>query len=174
MIRILREASSIPEIGTIYRAIVSNQFTAAGFTSVEKLLTTPTPRHFIQSRLTYSMEKNLLFILEKVEWGKNDDIYFQWFYDMYLAQSETESLYSDLIRFLICNFHPSNELLQSKIIPRYAAIGKLLKTSKAKTVAASIKLALFFDWIGFEPSRDSIMNIGMCVLLAFITLLYSF
>ena len=161
MIRVLRESAAIPEIGSIYRAIMNNTFAAPGFAGVEKLLLMPSPRHFIQSRLTYDMEKNLLFILEKVEWGRNDDIYSQWYYDMYLAQSETESLYGDLIRYLICNFHPTNEVLQSKIIPRYAAIGKLLKTSKAKTVASSIKLALFFDWIGFDPARDSIMNIGM-------------
>lgn len=46
----------------------------------------------------------------------------------YLSTPESQSLRCDLIRYICCVFHPSNELLCSDIIPRWAVIGWLLQT----------------------------------------------
>ena len=55
-------------------------------------------------------------------------IEFTFFLFQYLATPESQSLRCDLIRYICCVFHPSNELLCSDIIPRWAVIGWLLQT----------------------------------------------
>lgn len=81
--------------------------------------------------------------------------------------------------------HPSNEVLSSDILPRWAIIGWLLTTCtvrgrslgrlqepgrllqsavsvcfQSNVAASNAKLALFYDWLFFNPEKDSIMNIG--------------
>lgn len=86
----------------------------------------------------------------------------------YLATPESQSLRCDLIRFIVGVIHPTNELLCSDIIPRWAVIGWLLTTCTSSVAASNAKLALFYDWLFFEAEKDNIMNIGQyqftCVL----------
>jgi integrator complex subunit 3 len=89
----------------------------------------PTPRHYLQSRLTPEMEKRLLFIVERLAW----DRYRQnlaWFVERYLYTTESEALFADVIRYIIGVYHPSNEVLASNIVPRYVVIGALLRYVK--------------------------------------------
>ena len=46
----------------------------------------------------------------------------------YLSTPESQSLRCDLIRYICAVIHPSNEVLCSDIIPRWAVIGWLLTT----------------------------------------------
>lgn len=78
----------------------------------------------------------------------------------YLATPESQSLRCDLIRFIVGVIHPTNELLCSDIIPRWAVIGWLLTTCTSSVAASNAKLALFYDWLFFEADKDNIMNIG--------------
>jgi hypothetical protein len=77
-----------------------------------------------------------------------------------LATPESQSLRCDLIRFIVGVIHPTNELLCSDIIPRWAVIGWLLTTCTSSVAASNAKLALFYDWLFFEADKDNIMNIG--------------
>ena len=61
--------------------------------------------------------------------------------------------------------HPSNELLCSDIIPRWAVIGWLLTTCTSQVAGSNAKLALFYDWLFFEPDKDNIMNIEPAILV---------
>ena len=54
--------------------------------------------------------------------------YQDWFQRQYLSTPESQSLRCDLIRFIVGVIHPTNELLGSDIIPRWAVIGWLLTT----------------------------------------------
>ena len=54
--------------------------------------------------------------------------YQDWFQRQYLSTPESQSLRCDLIRYICAVIHPSNELLCSDIIPRWAVIGWLLTT----------------------------------------------
>ena len=63
----------------------------------------------------------------KVRFGTHKR-YQDWFQRQYLATSESQSLRCDLIRFIVGVIHPTNELLGSDIIPRWAVIGWLLTT----------------------------------------------
>jgi len=84
------------------------------------------------------------------------------FFLQYLATPESQSLRCDLIRFIVGVIHPTNELLCSDIIPRWAVIGWLLTTCTSSVAASNAKLALFYDWLFFEADKDNIMNIGGC------------
>nr|CAD7440037.1 unnamed protein product [Timema bartmani] len=78
----------------------------------------------------------------------------------YLATQESQSLRCDLIRFIVGVIHPTNELLCSDIIPRWAVIGWLITTCTSSVAGSNAKLALFYDWLFFDAEKDNIMNIG--------------
>ena len=114
--------------------------------------------------------------------------YQDWFQKQYLSTAESQSLRCDLIRYICGVVHPSNEVLSSDILPRWAIIGWLLTTCtvrrrglrpsaagpapaptrlsarflclQSNVAASNAKLALFYDWLFFNPEKDSIMNIG--------------
>lgn len=75
------------------------------------------------------METRLVFIMEKVKMG-NQKRYQQWFIQSYLTAPESETLIVDLIRFICGVYHPSNAILASNMVPRWAMIGWLLKCIK--------------------------------------------
>lgn len=54
--------------------------------------------------------------------------YQDWFQRQYLSTPDSQSLRCDLIRYICGVVHPSNEVLSSDILPRWAIIGWLLTT----------------------------------------------
>lgn len=157
LLRILGDVARLPEAERVWKALFSQQ-------SVLQLGATPTPKVFPQSRLTPEMERQLMFIMTEVRMG-HQKRYQAWFAARFLATSESEALLPDLIRFVCCCWHPPNAVLCSDIVPRWAVIGWLLKMARTEWVAANCKLALFLDWLFFDPRVDSIMNIEPAVLL---------
>lgn len=136
------------------------------FTGIWQILQTRTSRRFLQCRLTPDMERKLIFLTNNVKFG-NQKRYQDWFQDRYFTTPESHSLRSDLIRFIINAIHPTNNMLCSDIIPRWAIIGWLL-TSCTNTVAlANAKLAIFYDWLFFDPVKDNIMNVEPGILVMF-------
>ncbi|TSK28279.1 Integrator complex subunit 3 [Bagarius yarrelli] len=91
--------------------------------------------------------------------------YQDWFQRQYLSTAESQSLRCDLIRYICGVVHPSNEVLSSDILPRWAIIGWLLTTCTSNVAASNAKLALFYDWLFFNPEKDSIMNIEPAILV---------
>ncbi|KAF7647220.1 hypothetical protein LDENG_00175750 [Lucifuga dentata] len=91
--------------------------------------------------------------------------YQDWFQRQYLSMQESQSLRCDLIRYICGVVHPSNEVLSSDILPRWAIIGWLLTTCTSNVAASNAKLALFYDWLFFNPEKDSIMNIEPAILV---------
>ena len=53
----------------------------------------------------------------------------------------------------------------SDIIPRWAVIGWLLTSCTSQVAGSNAKLALFYDWLFFEPDKDNIMNIEPAILV---------
>ena len=79
----------------------------------------------------------------------------------YLSTPESLHQIPEIIRFICCVIHPTNEVLASDIIPRWALIGWLLSLSQSNPVVFNnAKLALFYDWFAYNPETDNIMNIG--------------
>lgn len=165
-IRALYDASRLPEIGDIYRDYFKSAVeTTNNLPSIEQILHTPTPKLYIMSRISFSLESYLRFIMENVIWGSNDDIYFYWIRSLVIEGRETGSQVADMIRYIILCFHPPNALLQKKVIPRFAVIGKILRLLSPNPLADSVKISIMLDLLCFDPAKDSIMNIEPAILL---------
>lgn len=68
-----------------------------------------------------------MFPSPKVRFGQQKR-YQDWFQRQYLSTPDSQSLRCDLIRYICGVVHPSNEVLSSDILPRWAIIGWLLTT----------------------------------------------
>lgn len=165
LVRLLQNVARIPEFNQLWQDILSNpKSLCPTFTSVLQLLQTRTSRRYLQSRLTPDMERKLVFLTSQVRFGHHKK-YQEWFQRQYLATPESQTLRSDMIRFIVGVIHPTNELLCSDIIPRWAVIGWLLTTCTSNVAASNAKLALFYDWLLYDPEKDNIMNIEPAILV---------
>jgi len=167
LVRALQEVTRLPEFAELWDDLVNSPASLSpSFQGLPALLSTPTPRRYLQSRLTPQMEEQLLFVMEHVKMG-NQRRYQHWFVRNFLATPESESLIPDLVRYICDVFHPPNHILCSDIVPRWAMLGWLLKAVKAPAVLAGVKLAVFYDWLFFDPAVDSIMNIEPAMLVMY-------
>ncbi len=70
----------------------------------------------------------------------NQKRYQTWFMQKYLSTPDSESLVPDLIRYICGVYHPTNAVLCSDIVPRWAIIGWLLKCIKVISFAPLAKM----------------------------------
>lgn len=165
LVRLLQNVARIPEFEQLWKDILTApKSLCPSFNGILQLLQTRTSRRFLQSRLTPEMERKLVFLTSQVRFG-NHKRYQDWFQRQYLSTPESQSLRCDMIRFIVGVIHPTNELLCSDIIPRWAVIGWLLTTCTSTVAVSNAKLALFYDWLFFEPDKDNIMNIEPAILV---------
>ncbi|KAM8884511.1 integrator complex subunit 3 isoform X1 [Synchiropus splendidus] len=165
LVRLLQNVARIPEMDLLWRDLLHHpQVLSPQFTGILQLLTTRTSRKFLACRLTPDMETKLLFMTSRVRFGQQKR-YQDWFQRQYLSTAESQTLRCDLIRYICGVVHPSNEVLSSDILPRWAIIGWLLTTCTSNVAASNAKLALFYDWLFFNPEKDSIMNIEPAILV---------
>ncbi|KAJ2804790.1 hypothetical protein H4S07_004154, partial [Coemansia furcata] len=167
-VRMLQDAAKLPHFSDLWADLlhrphhVSPLLAQAG--GIELLLRVPTPRVFLANRVPFAMEARLLFMLEHVPvsgYSRN----LMWFVHRFLNTPESDTLYVDIIRYVCGVFHPSNSVLASNIIPRYIFLGSLLRYIRSQVTAANAKLALFYDWLFYDPLVDNIMNVEPGVLI---------
>ncbi|KAG0035664.1 Integrator complex subunit 3 [Podila clonocystis] len=165
LVRALQDVSRIKEFEEIWTDLLHNpENLNPQLDGIHKLMAVPSRDFILGSRLTFDMERKLLFILKTLNVG--DHIRnTTWFYERYLAAPEADALFSDIIRYICGVYHPTNAVLASSIVPRWLFIATLLRYVRSHTTAANIKLALFYDWLFYDPARDSIMNIEPAMLL---------
>ncbi|KAI7833981.1 protein-domain-containing protein [Kickxella alabastrina] len=165
LVRMLQDVAKIPAFRDLWQDLLSEPHRiSAHFSGVDQLLRVPTPRMFLANRLTFDMEARLLFILEHVptsSYARN----LTWFVHRYLGTPESETLFSDIVRYVCGVCHPSNAVLASNIVQRYVFLGGLFRYIRSQVVAANVKLALFFDWLFYDARVDNIMNIEPGVLI---------
>lgn len=167
LVRLLQGVARIPEFNVLWNDILNNPSSLnPQFTGVKQLFQMKTSRSYFVSRLTPDMETKLIFLTSSVRFG-NHKRYQDWFQRQYLQTPESQSLRCDLIRYICAVIHPSNEVLCSEIIPRWAVIGWLLTTCTSNVAASNAKLALFYDWLFFDAEKDNIMNIEPCILVMY-------
>ena len=165
LVRLLQNVARIPEFEQLWKDMLQNPASLSPtFTGIQKLMQTRTPRRFLQSRLTPDMERKIVFLTSQVRFGQQKR-YQEWFQRLYLSTPESQSLRCDLIRFICGIIHPSNEVLCSDIIPRWAVIGWILSSCTSNVAASNAKLSLFYDWLFYDPERDNIMNIEPAILV---------
>ena len=64
--------------------------------------------------------------------------------------TDSEALLIDIVRFIVVNVFPNNEVIQSKTLQRYCLIGHLLNLSKNNLVKAWTLQSLFIDWLYYD------------------------
>lgn len=166
-VRLLQNVSRIPEFEALWKDILHNpKQLCPSFNGVMQLMQTKTSRRFLRCRLTPDVERKLHFLISNVKFG-NQKRYQDWFQEKYFTTPESQSLRSDLIRFIIGAIHPTNDMLCSDIIPRWAVIGWLLTSCTNAVAQANAKLSLFYDWLFFDPLKDNIMNIEPGILVMY-------
>ncbi|KAK8749550.1 hypothetical protein OTU49_015426 [Cherax quadricarinatus] len=167
LVRLLQNIAKIQEIEAFWRDLIHNPTSLCpSFTGILQLLQTRTSRRFFVVRLTPEMEKKIVFLCTDVKFGMQKR-YQEWFQRQYLNTPESQTLRCDLIRFIIGCIHPSNEVLCSDIIPRWAVIGWLLSSCTSPVATANSKLALFYDWLLYNTETDNIMNIEPGILVMY-------
>ena len=130
----MQDLARIPEFEGVWKSILFNPTSLSPtFRDVYQLLQVPSRRRFLASRLTPEMETYLKYMLQHVPMG-NQKRYQQWFQQWFLAGPEADSLVCDLVRYICCVVHPTNEILQSDVIPRWAMIGWLMQLTKVRSV----------------------------------------
>ncbi|XP_020547673.1 integrator complex subunit 3 isoform X3 [Sesamum indicum] len=166
LVRLLQDLVHVPEFRSIWKDLLYNPsaFKVDGFVDISQMYGTRTSRWYFLLRITPEMESQLRFLLTRVKFGSQKR-YQVWFARKFLAVPERKGVVIDIVRFICCAHHPSNEIIHSDIIPRWAVIGWLLKYDLKHYVEANLKLALFYDWIFFDEKVDNIMNIEPAVLL---------
>ncbi|KAF8398191.1 hypothetical protein HHK36_017117 [Tetracentron sinense] len=166
LIRLLQDLMHIPEFLAVWKDLLLNpvEFRTPVFSDISQLYCLRTSSRYFLLRITPEMETQLQFLLTHVRWGSQKR-YQAWFARKFLCGPERETIICDLVRFICCAHHPTNEIIQSDVIPRWAVIGWLLKSCRKNHVEANVKLALFYDWLFFDERVDNIMNIEPGILL---------
>jgi integrator complex subunit 3 len=166
-VRLLQNIARLPEFAQLWKEILTTpKVLHPTFTGIFQMLSIRTSRHFIGNRITPDIETKLHFFTSNVKFG-NHKRYQDWFQDRYFATPESQSLRSDVIRYIINAIHPTNELLCSDITPRWAIIGWLLTSCTNPVALTNAKLAIFYDWLCFDPARDNIMNVEPGILVMY-------
>ncbi|XXG47099.1 hypothetical protein AAC387_Pa02g1797 [Persea americana] len=166
LLRLLQDLSHIPEFREVWKDLLSNPavFRVPWFSDISQIYHSRTSTRYFLLRITPEMETQLRFLLTHVNWGSQKR-YQVWFAKKFLCTPERETIICDIVRFICCAHHPTNEILQSNVISRWAVIGWLLKCCRKNHIEVNAKLALFYDWLFFDEKVDNIMNIEPAVLL---------
>uniref|UniRef100_A0A182NRN5 SOSS complex subunit A homolog n=1 Tax=Anopheles dirus TaxID=7168 RepID=A0A182NRN5_9DIPT len=166
-VRLLQNVSRVPEFDQLWKDMHFNpKSLCPTFNGVWQLLQTRTSRRFLRGRLTPDIERKIHFLTSSVKFG-NQKRYEDWFQERYFNTPESQSLRCDLIRYIISAIHPTNDMLSSDIMPRWAIIGWLLTSCTNSVTLSNAKLALFYDWLFFDPAKDNIMNVEPAILVIY-------
>ncbi|KAE9245025.1 hypothetical protein PF004_g5414 [Phytophthora fragariae] len=171
IVRVLSDAKDIPGMNALWKQLRNVRDTAepdkdVTVYSVAQLMAVPTPPRYLAYRLNPKMEEYLLFMMERVQAGSVTR-YQKWFSSQFLSSPGSDALVPDLVRYICAVYHPSNQVLGSKVTPRYHILGwlyLLCHGSKTPSVPARVQLAMFFDYLYFKPS-DNIMTVEPAILL---------
>lgn len=167
LVRLLMAVARIPEFERFWEDVLNKpQALSPSFSGFPSLVQMRTSRRFLVSRLTPDMETKIGFLLMKVKFGQQKR-YQDWFQRQYLSTAESQSLRSDIIRYICGCVHPSNDILCSDVIPRWAVIGWLLSTCTSRVASSYSHLALFWDWLFYSPDKNSVMDIEPGILVMY-------
>ncbi|XP_020547672.1 integrator complex subunit 3 isoform X2 [Sesamum indicum] len=124
LVRLLQDLVHVPEFRSIWKDLLYNPsaFKVDGFVDISQMYGTRTSRWYFLLRITPEMESQLRFLLTRVKFGSQKR-YQVWFARKFLAVPERKGVVIDIVRFICCAHHPSNEIIHSDIIPRWAVIG---------------------------------------------------
>jgi hypothetical protein len=97
-------------------------------------------------------------------------LYSQWLLDFAGVKfgTESESLLIDLVRFIVVNVQPTNEVIHSSTLQRFTLIGHFIAHQKHQVHKSWVLQALFIDWLYYQDqSAESIMLVEPGMLLIY-------
>ena len=169
LVRLLHCVARIPEFESIWHDLLySPSNLSPNFGGLIPLLRRRTSRRFLLLRITPDLEQKFFFVTSKVRMSGPYMRHLDWL-KRCICSAQGPTLRCELIRYICGLIHPSMETINSDIIQRWFIIGWLLRCNPNANPGdiALARLALFFDWIGFDPAQDNVMNIEPGVLLIF-------
>ncbi|KFK23576.1 hypothetical protein AALP_AAs59562U000200 [Arabis alpina] len=157
IVRLLQDLVHVSEFREIWNDLVSNQ--------CADIYQSRTSSRYFLLRISHEMETQLRFLLGNVKLGSHKRHQI-WFLKKFLLGPEKETVLIDIVRFICCVIHPTNEIIRSEIMPRWAMLGWFLELCRQNHhIERSVKLALFYDWLFFDEKTDNIMNVEPATLL---------
>merc|ERR1719233_590247 len=112
-VRLLQAVARIPDIEEIWMDILYQPSKLSPqFLGLEQLLKTRTPNEFLTSRITPNMELKLKFMTQNVRFGFHAR-YESWFQRDFLSTQESQTLRSDIVRYVVSVIHPTNDNIMS-------------------------------------------------------------
>ncbi|XP_055351163.1 integrator complex subunit 3-like isoform X2 [Paramacrobiotus metropolitanus] len=169
-IRILMQICKMPKMKEFWSDLVNDPKKIApsvpNFTGVPYILQLKTSRWIYPHRITADLEAKIAFLLSKVR-APQVSRYADIFLKQYLSSAEGEALIPEIIRFVCRSIHPTNEILGSDVLQRWNFFLILICTCKTVAGLNQCLLALFYDWMLFDPQGEnvSIMFIEPGILL---------
>ena len=125
---------------------------------------------YVQQLVPHEVETKLSFMLREVP-NQSSSFYLKWFFEGIGLEygQETESMLIDIVRFIIVNIHPSNEVIQNQsMIQRFMLIGTILSQQSHQIHQTWVLQALFFDWLCYQPEDPyQIMLVEPAMLLMY-------
>mgnify|MGYP003695024817 CR=1 FL=1 len=125
---------------------------------------------YVQQLIPVQSERKLEYLLNEVP-HSSYTYYLKWFLDSIGLEfgQESETLLVDIVRHVIVNVHPPNEIIfESGVFQRYVLIGNLIQQQAHQYVQPWVLQALFYDWICYDDtSASSIMLVEPAMLLMY-------
>ncbi|KAI9100406.1 protein-domain-containing protein [Phlyctochytrium arcticum] len=164
LLRVLLAVHHIPAISDIISDMINRPASLdPSFQDFKQLLATPTSPFIIAQRVTKEVDVKIRFILDQVKTNLKGALIRS--FRNTLLTNANDSIYADLIRFICTAIHPPNNILGSNIVQRWELILRLLPMIKNSAAVHSANLAIFFDWLCWNPGVDNIMCIEPAILL---------
>ncbi|CAG8511004.1 116_t:CDS:10 [Paraglomus occultum] len=164
LVRLLIDVASITEFRDFWRDLLYNpQILDERFDGLKTLVRMPTQSVYLTNRISPHLERLLTAIFKQDSYSGYRRRW-QWLRDKYFSRPGSQYLAVDIIRYIVCVIHPTNEMLRSNLVKRYQIIAELISITSDEIIRPSALLALFYDWL-FWKAQDNIMNIEPAILL---------
>ncbi|KRY93419.1 Integrator complex subunit 3 [Trichinella pseudospiralis] len=166
LVRLLISVGGFAPFKLIFQEMISNPSCfGSSFGGLQQLLQQRTSRRFHASLITCDLESKLKFMLSQVRMNDYQQ-FLLWLDAHYFSKPEQASLRQDVIRFICTCIYPTNEVINSTIIQRWYFISQLISTCPVPLETIFCKLALYYDWLFFNPESESVMLLEPAILMA--------
>ncbi|XP_003378486.1 putative integrator complex subunit 3 [Trichinella spiralis] len=166
LVRLLISVGGFAPFKLIFQEMITNPSCfGSSFGGLQQLLQQRTSRRFHASLITCDLENKLKLMLSQVRMNDCQQ-FLPWLDAHYFAKPEQASLRQDVIRFICTCIYPTNEVINSTIIQRWYFISQLISTCPVPLETIFCKLALYYDWLFFNPDSESVMLLEPAILMA--------
>ncbi|CAK4748072.1 unnamed protein product [Aphanomyces euteiches] len=122
-----------------------------------------TPSKFLVCRLTFKMQEQLRFVMDKVLHVAAHR-YQKWFQASFLHVQPYEGLIADIVRYVCAVHQPTSQAVEAKMTPRYHILGWLLLLNKSPAAKTRVLHAMFFDFLNYQ-AEVPIMHLEPAMML---------